>query len=60
MYICAELVDGACTTWVEYSALIPPLSVAQGLKLGFAVLACYATAWGLNLLIRFLLSHQRY
>ena len=59
MYICAELVNGACTTWVEQGALIPPLSVAEGLSLGWRVLACYATAWGFNLLMRFLWSHER-
>lgn len=57
MYICAELVNGACTTWVEQSVLIPPLSFSEGLSLGWGVLACYSTAWGFNLLIRFLWSH---
>ena len=60
LFLCAELANGVCTTWIEHRELIPPLTVAEGLSLGWRVLACYATAWGCNLLIRFLWTHERY
>lgn len=58
-YVCTELVNGICQTWVVQSSVIPPLSVTDGLKLGWAVVACYGAAWGCGLLTRFLLSHER-
>lgn len=58
-YVCTELVNGVCQTWVVQASIIPPLSVADGLKLGWLVVSCYITAWGLGLLTRFLLSHER-
>lgn len=59
MYVCAELIEGTCSLWIEQSPLLPPLSIEQGASLGGAVIACYAVAWGFNLLIRFLWNHTR-
>lgn len=58
-YVCAELVNGVCSVWIEQSPLLPPLDISGGLSLGWSIVACYAAAWGMGLLTRFLLSHER-
>ena len=59
LYVCSELVNGVCQTWVVQASIIPPLSVSEGLNLGWKVVACYAAAWGVGLVTRFILSHER-
>lgn len=56
-YVCVELINGACAVWAEQSPIIPPLSIAEGLSLGWRIVACWFVAWGLGFSARFLLSH---
>lgn len=58
-YVCVELVNGACTVWAEQAPFIPPLTIAEGWKLGWGIVACYATAWSMGLLTRFLFIQMR-
>lgn len=59
-YVCVELVNGVCSVWAEQAPIIPPLTPAEGLSLGWRIVACYAVAWGVRLTARFILSHERF
>ncbi len=55
MYYCAELLNGVCQSWVEHKPLFA-LSIEDGLMIGGSFLLASATAFGLNLIARFLLN----
>lgn len=55
MFLCAQLSDGLCIEWVEYSSLFG-LSLEEGLKIGGLLFLASATAWSLNLLAKFILK----
>jgi len=50
MYVCSQVIDGACAEWVQATFLLPPLSVADALTLGWKYLAVMASAWGISLI----------
>lgn len=55
-YVCASLgATGECEEWVQtWSPLA--LSYADGAQLAAAIVACWALAWGIRLLVSFLLN----
>lgn len=61
MFICAEFdsVTLDCLQWAQYTGLLPPLSIEEAMSLGSVTLLCWATAYSLNMLIRFLWSHTQ-
>jgi hypothetical protein len=50
MYVCAQVTNGACVEWVQATFLLPPLSVADALTLGWKYVAVMASAWGVSLI----------
>lgn len=55
MYLCTELLDGVCQSWVEYQPFLA-LPEGAGLKIGGALLLVSVSAWGAGLLARFILN----
>lgn len=55
MYLCAELENGVCLTWVEYGSLftLPP---GAGVEIGAALFGVSLLAWGINFLARVILN----
>lgn len=46
-YVCAELIENTCTTWVvQNSGFLPELSTAQAYVLCAAILSVWGLAWG--------------
>lgn len=52
MFICLELneVTNACDVWAPYNAILPPLTVEEGLVLASAALTVWALAWGARMI----------
>lgn len=54
-YVCATLENEVCTEWVQtWSPLA--LSYGEGAQLASVIIGCWAIAWGLRLLVGFLLN----
>lgn len=52
-YRCVELSNNACMAWVESQPLLPD---GAGFKIGGALLAITAIAWGCQQIARFILN----
>jgi len=57
MYLCAQLVEGVCTQWVEYETLWL-LPEGAGLKIGGMLLAANVVAWCFAFVANFLLNKR--
>lgn len=53
MYFCAEVVEGACSNWVQFSDF---LSLKDAIQIGSAFLALSGTAWGLGLVAKIIIN----
>ena len=45
-YVCAELIQNTCTTWVVQSGVLPELSTSEAYLLCGAILSVLALSWG--------------
>jgi len=45
-YVCAELIQNTCTTWVVQSGVLPELSTSEAYVLCGAILAVWGLSWG--------------
>lgn len=54
-YRCVEVVDGACTTWVQHQDLLD-LPEGAGLQIGGMLLLLSSVAWGIQHIARLLLN----
>ena len=45
-YVCAELIENTCTTWVVQSGVLPELSTSDAYVVCAAILAVLSLAWG--------------
>lgn len=55
MYLCTELLDGVCLSWVEYQPFLA-LPEGAGLKIGGALLLASIAAWGIQFTSRLILN----
>jgi len=55
MYLCTELLDGVCQSWVEYQPFLA-LPEGAGLKIGGSLLLVSIIAWGMSHTSRFILN----
>ena len=53
-YVCAEIIENQCTTWVVQSGLLPDLSTDQAYAICSAALAVLIVAWGYKKLAQLL------
>ena len=45
-YVCAELIENTCTTWVVQPGVLPELSTSDAYVVCTAILAVLGLAWG--------------
>ena len=55
MYLCTQLIDDVCVSWVEYQPFLA-LPEGAGLKIGGALLVVSITAWCFQHIARFILN----